>query len=374
MAFVHQYANGQRIVTRVDGTLYYVHQDHLGSTVAVSDAGGQSVGRVQYDPYGEVLTSTLPVTLTDRLFTGQRLDSSTGLYYYNARYYDPHLGRFIQPDSLVPDPLNPQAWNRFSYVYNNPASYVDPGGHFAVPAILLVAAVGFLAGEIYAGTQGYTPLDAEFWYYSGSAAVAATGIYFLAADVAIVAGLGLQQAGLWTGSTTAFGWGLTSTSAGAGMYAWAFQPLDFRLRFYHATNTAGAENIRRIGIDPSYGRAEVDFGQGFYATRNRAQAQEWAERAARKFGGEPAILEFRVSLSELESLKGLRFAGPTEAWQRFVTAYRTAGTPMHGYDFVEGPVAINILGVWVPHPDPTYHQLSIHTQRAVEIFWRGLVQ
>jgi len=39
------------------------------------------VGRVQYDPYGEVLTSTLPVTLTDRLFTGQRLDSSTGLYY-----------------------------------------------------------------------------------------------------------------------------------------------------------------------------------------------------------------------------------------------------------------------------------------------------
>jgi RHS repeat-associated protein len=71
--------------------------------VAVSDAAGQSVGRVQYDPYGEVITSTLPVTLTDRLFTGQRLDSSSGLYYYNARYYDPHLGRFIQPDSLVPD-------------------------------------------------------------------------------------------------------------------------------------------------------------------------------------------------------------------------------------------------------------------------------
>ena len=42
------------IATRVDGTLYYVHQDHLGSTVAVSDAAGQAVGRVQYDPYGEV--------------------------------------------------------------------------------------------------------------------------------------------------------------------------------------------------------------------------------------------------------------------------------------------------------------------------------
>ena len=278
----------------MDGTLYYVHQDHLGSTVAVSDVAGQAVGRVQYDPYGEVLTSTLPVTLTDRLFTGQRLDSSTGLYYYNARYYDPHLGRFIQPDTLVPNPLNPQAWNRFSYCYNNPTSYVDPNGQFAVPAILLVAAVGFLAGEIYAGTQGYTPLDVEFWYYSGGGAVAATSLYFLAADVAIVAGLGLQQAGLWTGSTTAFGLGLTFTSAGAGMYAWAFQPLDFRLRFYHATTTAGAENIRRIGIDPSYGRTEADFGQGFYVTRNQAQAQEWAESRAERWGGEPAILEFRV--------------------------------------------------------------------------------
>ncbi len=60
----------RRIATRVDGTLYYVHSDHpstssghsLGSTVAVSDAAGQAVGRVQYDPYGEVITSTLPLT------------------------------------------------------------------------------------------------------------------------------------------------------------------------------------------------------------------------------------------------------------------------------------------------------------------------
>ena len=113
----------------MDGSLYYVHQDHLGSTVALSNDTGQPMGWVQYDPYGEVITSTLPITLTDRFFTGQRFDSSTGLYYYNARYYDPHLGRFIQPDTLVPDPLNPQAWNRFSYCYNNPLRFVDPTGH-----------------------------------------------------------------------------------------------------------------------------------------------------------------------------------------------------------------------------------------------------
>jgi hypothetical protein len=61
----------QPIATRVDGSLYYVHQDHpstssghsLGSTMAVSDAAGQAVGCVQYDPYGEVLTNTLPLPL-----------------------------------------------------------------------------------------------------------------------------------------------------------------------------------------------------------------------------------------------------------------------------------------------------------------------
>jgi RHS repeat-associated protein len=135
--------------------------------VAVSDAAGGAVGRVQYDPYGEVLTSTLPVTLTDRLFTGQRLDSSSGLYYYNARYYDPYLGRFIQPDTLVPDPLNPQAWNRFSYVYNNPTSYVDPGGHIPIDWLL---DIGGLAFDIYQLHQdpslanwGWLALDVGLW-------------------------------------------------------------------------------------------------------------------------------------------------------------------------------------------------------------------
>jgi RHS repeat-associated protein len=71
-------------------------------------------------------TGTLP---TDKLFTGQRLDS-TGLYYYGARYYDPQIGRFISPDTIVPDPANPQSLNRYSYCLNNPLKYTDPTGHW----------------------------------------------------------------------------------------------------------------------------------------------------------------------------------------------------------------------------------------------------
>jgi len=71
---------------------------------------------------------------TDYGFTGQRsLDEEMGgLMDYRARFYSSALGRFIQPDSIVPNPSNPQSWNRFSYVLNNPVRYTDPTGH-AVP-------------------------------------------------------------------------------------------------------------------------------------------------------------------------------------------------------------------------------------------------
>jgi RHS repeat-associated protein len=65
---------------------------------------------------------------TDKLFSGQRLDA-TGLYYYNARYYDALIGRFISPDTVISRPTNPQCFNRYSYCLNNPTSRIDPSGH-----------------------------------------------------------------------------------------------------------------------------------------------------------------------------------------------------------------------------------------------------
>jgi RHS repeat-associated protein len=82
--------------------------------------------RISYYPYGGCLESQGNLG-TDNLFTGQRLDSS-GLYYYGARYYDPIVGRFISADNIVPNAMNPQALNRYSYVVNNPLKYVDPTG------------------------------------------------------------------------------------------------------------------------------------------------------------------------------------------------------------------------------------------------------
>jgi hypothetical protein len=50
---------------------------------------------------------------------------------YGAQFYDPALGRFVSADSIVPEPGNPQALNRYAYVLNAPTKYVDPSGHCA---------------------------------------------------------------------------------------------------------------------------------------------------------------------------------------------------------------------------------------------------
>ncbi|MEM7375636.1 MAG: RHS repeat-associated core domain-containing protein, partial [Bacteroidota bacterium] len=58
---------------------------------------------------------------------------TTGLMYYNARYYDPEIGAFISPDTIVPDPANLLAYNRYMYTLGNPLRYTDPTGHSAWP-------------------------------------------------------------------------------------------------------------------------------------------------------------------------------------------------------------------------------------------------
>ena len=58
---------------------------------------------------------------TARRYTGQTHDAViAGIYYYGARYYDPALGRFLQADTIVPNPQNSQSLNRYSYAANNP--------------------------------------------------------------------------------------------------------------------------------------------------------------------------------------------------------------------------------------------------------------
>lgn len=165
-------------VGRVDRRL------HCGGSISVNTTTGGALGNQQeFDPWDKVRSGG--ISQTSRNYTGQILDD-TGLLFYNARYYDPGIGRFVSADTIVPGnasgsmdgiavkpltvdfheggflskvngeskfafwfqldeedrqgagspwgPANAQALNRYSYVLNNPQKYTDPSGHAFVPA------------------------------------------------------------------------------------------------------------------------------------------------------------------------------------------------------------------------------------------------
>ena len=117
------------IAFKKGSALYYVVPDHLGGTLRVVDTSGNTVDDIRYHAFGATRSGGTN-TPTDKRFTGQVLDQSTGLYDYGARSLDPLLGRFCQPDSIVPDHRNPQSLNRYAYALNNPLKYIDPTGHY----------------------------------------------------------------------------------------------------------------------------------------------------------------------------------------------------------------------------------------------------
>ncbi|NWG75740.1 MAG: RHS repeat-associated core domain-containing protein, partial [Rubrivivax sp.] len=87
----------------------------------------------RYLPFGEIRTDVGTIAQTDFGFTGQRdLGSELGLMDYKARIYSAYINRFLQPDTLIPSPANPQSWNRFSYVQNQPINFSDPTGHIRI--------------------------------------------------------------------------------------------------------------------------------------------------------------------------------------------------------------------------------------------------
>ena len=121
----------RRVAKITDGEgIQYFSKDHLGSSTVVTDASGNIVEQADYRPFGEdrFYTGTAS-TPTPYKYTDQELDPSTGLYNYDARHYDPAIGRFISPDSLIPNAFDPQQLNPYAYCRNNPLIYVDPTGH-----------------------------------------------------------------------------------------------------------------------------------------------------------------------------------------------------------------------------------------------------
>ena len=125
--------NGQRIARR-DGSTKAVHfyfSDHLGSHAVVENATGTVCEQdIDYYPYGGQENDYCPNVAQNYKFTGKERDSESGLDNFGKRYFGSSLGRFQTPDPLLNSgrPENPQTWNKYAYVLNNPLKLTDPTG------------------------------------------------------------------------------------------------------------------------------------------------------------------------------------------------------------------------------------------------------
>lgn len=118
-----------------EGTVvHWIHADRLGSPAVLTASDGTAERKLLYGVWGETRQDVELVSGSLGVgegFTGQRNVGATGLVHYVSRDYDPALGRFLQPDSLVPDPMDPQDFNVYGYVKNDPLNRVDPTGHLS---------------------------------------------------------------------------------------------------------------------------------------------------------------------------------------------------------------------------------------------------
>jgi RHS repeat-associated protein len=143
-------------VRLTNGVPSYLRRDHLGSIRAITDATGAKIESAVYKPFGEQTETLSPANLTpeSKGWIGKRYDADAGLQYLNARYYDPVLGLFLQPDWF--EVLRPGVGtNRFSYSFNDPVNKLDPTGNTA-EAIALEAELDAMRAS---GTAQYQVLN-----------------------------------------------------------------------------------------------------------------------------------------------------------------------------------------------------------------------
>jgi len=351
------FAGPNRIATvESTGATYYTHTDHLGSSNIITDKTGSIAQHCEYAPYGSLTVNT-GTDVAKHKFTGKELDN-TGLYFYAWRYYDPELGRFTQPDTIVPNPSNPQDFNRYSYCNNNPINYTDPSGHswfknflkrwgstvLSVAAIVAAPFSGgaslalFLASSAMGGVQAYQQGQLGAWATGFAVSLALGGMV----PTPNFGNLGMQVGvGALRGAAIgAISGGLASMVGGGSFGAGAGQG---------AIGGAAAGGLSSLIQSQQFGNAVK--GNGFVSNADlRAQQVRIASMKASLGVDREAITSATRSVQAAESTSGAVQQLGTDLLQEIASGLQKAGeriailgAAMQGVsDFGEG-AAIAIL-------------------------------
>ncbi|MGW1992380.1 RHS repeat-associated core domain-containing protein [Embleya sp. NPDC001921] len=379
------------------GLTAMVTDHHQSSLIAVALKPGMPVERRKMTAFGET-RGAAPANWVDRKgFVGGEVDDTTGLTLLGARMYDPSLGRFISVDPVI-DTGDPLQLHPYIYGYNNPLYYSDPSGLWGMPkwAKKTVKAVQKVAPVVHVvlDVAGMVPVIGE------AADLANAGLYAAEGDwvnAAISAAGAIPIAG---NAATTYRVADNATDAVAVAAKKAPPPTpkmmpkkfvrpnprkfedadreekqkkdaDEYIWLFHATTERSLDNILKNGIDPQFKTRERDFGDGFYVTNDKTQADNWARKLARS-GDRGVVLMYRVKKSELETYTHVTYpksGGP--AWEDTVKKGRS-GRSTGNYDYIEGPMLMNPDGYkdYGERPVVKGHQIAVLTAILAMIFNR----
>ena len=313
----NKYNIGDIVITyRSNGTsdTNYLHSDHQGSVVAISDDAGNVVTQAIYDPFGkrtEIYKDSLlgdSISQVDRGYTGHKHIAALDIIHMNGRIYDPTLGRFLQADPFIQDPGNSQSYNRYSYLMNNPLNGIDPSGYLGLSFIKkagrkLIRGAAKVFGAEVVGIAGNIAS-----MFCGPAAAACAGAW----NYEFARAMGASSSGALRGAFT----------AAATVYA--FQQIGSHFR------TKGLLNTNRYGYTLSGDKLYSFGGNPLTATQI---AQQIASHAV--VGGISA---------ELQGGKfghGFVSAGVTKG---LGGAFLPSGSNLSTGDVVEGTVVSAVIG------------------------------
>jgi len=155
----YMYLGGQLAAAMQGTSVTYLHSDHLSTRLSTVGGAtntpnyGQEAGEQGHYPYGEQWYASN--STTKFFFTSYERDPESGNDYAMARFYINRFGRFSCVDPSLGSPSDPQSWNRYVYVRNNPVNIVDPSGQFWL--FKLIGAI-FMLLSFIPGLQWLAPL------------------------------------------------------------------------------------------------------------------------------------------------------------------------------------------------------------------------